>query len=287
MSMISYAQNFEDVVLERAFKDKRDGFYIDVGAGGPISDSVTCHFYEKGWHGINIDPEPQQFALLVRYRPRDINLNVALGEREETRTLHLGGELSTLDLDTAQVHASARLMSGEREIRVNTLAQICDQYCGETEIDFLKIDVESWELQVINGGNWERYRPRIVVVEATAPNSRRPAWDRWEPVLLAHKYRFAYFDGLNRFFVREEDLGLLEHFALPLNFFDDFVRYETVALRKQLEAQLEALREQLEAVYQSRSWRYTRGLRAIARGLRRVMRDHANLMAQSSIEDLG
>ena len=265
-SMISYAQNCEDVILERAFKGKRDGFYIDVGAGSPTVDSVSCHFYGKGWQGINIEPEPRSFALLVRHRPRDVNLNVALGERGETRLLYVGGALSTLDANTARGHASAGAVRDAEAVRVNvtTLARVCETHCGDRAIDFLKIDVENWELQVINGGNWARYRPRVVLVEATAPNSRRATWDRWEPVLLAQHYEFAYFDGVNRFFVRHEDRALLQHFALPPNVFDDFVRYETAALRREL-----------DAVYRSKTWRYTHGLRAIVGGLRRAGRDPA------------
>ena len=249
-------------MLERVFASTRDGFYIDVGAGHHIRHSVTCHFYEKGWHGINVEPEPEYFGLLARYRRRDINLNLALGSREEDRTFYLGDALSTLDIDIADTHVSTGSMQGRRElpVSVTTLGRLCDQYCGATDISFLKIDVEGWESQVICGANWERYRPRVVLVEATFPNSRTPAWDKWEPMLAMNRYRFVYFDGLNRFYVREEDAALEQYFSLPPNAFDQFVLYDTVEARRRL-----------EAVYRTRSWRYTSVLRTFASRLGRAL----------------
>ena len=78
MAMISYAQNREDVLLERVFADVENGFYIDVGAADPVLQSVTKHFYDRGWRGINVEPLPACFHRLQVTRPRDINLNMGL-----------------------------------------------------------------------------------------------------------------------------------------------------------------------------------------------------------------
>src|SRR5215831_3973844 len=87
MSFISYAQNFEDVMLWRALKHIDKGFYIDVGANDPDKDSVTKAFYERGWRGINVEPVPQWFERLEKARPRDLNLQLALGaEPGESRS---------------------------------------------------------------------------------------------------------------------------------------------------------------------------------------------------------
>ena len=77
--MISYAQNFEDVVLDRVFKNVRQGSYIDVGAYDPVEDSVTKTFYDRGWSGINVEPVKTLYQKLVHQRPRDQNMNVAVG----------------------------------------------------------------------------------------------------------------------------------------------------------------------------------------------------------------
>ena len=86
--MISYAQNFEDVMLWRALKNVKNGFYVDVGAGRPELDSVTKHFYEQGWHGINIEPHSEDFLLLAAARPRDVNLNIAIGPQKWTENTY-------------------------------------------------------------------------------------------------------------------------------------------------------------------------------------------------------
>ena len=71
MTFISYSQNFEDVMLWRALKHIKNGFYIDVGANHPEEDSVTKSFYENGWSGINIEPEKEFYELLEEGRESD------------------------------------------------------------------------------------------------------------------------------------------------------------------------------------------------------------------------
>ena len=86
--VISYAQNFEDVMLNRVFADQTTGFYIDVGAMDPVLDSVTKTFYDRGWTGINIEPDARSFASVAAARERDINLNVAVGDKPEVRSFY-------------------------------------------------------------------------------------------------------------------------------------------------------------------------------------------------------
>ncbi|WP_048863371.1 FkbM family methyltransferase, partial [Acidisphaera rubrifaciens] len=88
MTLVSYAQNFEDVLLWRALGDVAGGFYIDAGAWHPDTDSVTRLFHDHGWRGINIEPVAEHHARLAAARPRDLCLNVALGATEGTATLH-------------------------------------------------------------------------------------------------------------------------------------------------------------------------------------------------------
>ena len=78
MPMVSYAQNGEDVVLRRVFAGGPLGFYIDIGANYPSEGSITRHFYEHGWSGINIEPVAGAYRELQAARPRDINLNVGI-----------------------------------------------------------------------------------------------------------------------------------------------------------------------------------------------------------------
>ena len=249
--MISFSQNFEDVILERIFKEQKTGFYIDVGAWEETIDSVTKHFYEKGWCGINVEPLPIYYAKYQESRQRDINLNIAVLEKPGATTLYEipGTGLSTLDQLQSEAHRSKGLEVCERTVDVSTLEAICSTYVVDRVIDFIKIDSEGTELSVLQGGNWERFRPRVLLIEALEPNSKEPAYALWEPFLLENRYIFAYFDGLNRFYVREEEADLLRHFNAPPNVFDSFVTYRTVlAERKadELETRLASAMEKAD-----------------------------------------
>ena len=222
MTMISYAQNREDVLLARLFPGQTDGFYLDVGANHPVEHSVTKHFSEIGWRGINVEPHPIQFGRLVEDRPRDVNLNLGVSDREGTLTFHQAEASGWSTFSTAQA-ANLRAQGigyEERPVAVTTLAEICERHVEPGRaIEFLKIDAESHERAVLEGADFDRWRPRAVVVEATGHQE-------WEPILRASDYRFALFDGINRFYLREEDRDLLPRLEAPANATDDFVPHE-------------------------------------------------------------
>ncbi len=226
MTFVSYAQNFEDVLLWRAFRHLATGFYIDVGAAHPDTDSVTRAFYDRGWRGINIEPAAGFFTRLEAARPRDVNLKVALGAAAGRAAFFsvVGTGLSTLSESAADTYRTQRLDVGREEIDVQTLADVCRRHAAE-DIHFLKIDVEGSEQAVLAGADLRSFRPRIVLVEATAPMSTVETHAEWEPGLLAAGYRFLWFDGLNRFYAAEEHFDeLTAHFRVPVNVFDDALR---------------------------------------------------------------
>jgi FkbM family methyltransferase len=248
--MISYAQNREDVLLQRIFKEREQGFYVDVGAFDPTVGSVTKHFYDKGWRGINLEPG-LVFERLRAERPGDVNLNVAVSDRSGLVTYYehpADPGTSTLapDLDPALAHC--REGRAARCVEAITLREVFERF-QPTEIDFLKIDVEGHERQVLLGNDWARFRPRVLVIEATLPYSNTPCHERWEDVVLQAGYRFAHFDGLNRYYVRREDAALLERFTAPVNVLDQYVPEETVRYfteAGQLRTELEEVRTRLE-----------------------------------------
>lgn len=223
MTAISYAQNFEDVMLWRALGHVRNGFYVDVGAQRADVDSVTRLFYERGWRGINIEPVEQWHQELVAKRPRDVNLKVAAGRAEGEITLNVFGDtgLSTAVDTYASEHDQSGFARQVERVPVRTLKSICEEF-HVAPIHFLKIDVEGFEADVLAGADFNLIRPWIVVVEATLPNSRVTNFEAWEPLLLDARYKFVYFDGLNRFYVAEERRELQENFLAPPNVFDDF-----------------------------------------------------------------
>lgn len=225
MKKVSYAQNFEDVILWRALGNIKGGFYIDVGAAWPNNDSVTKMFYDNGWSGINIEPNTQFFSELVNQRPRDINLNVAIGQHNEIKDFCVvcNTGLSTLDLQMGSKYKKNNFEIANTVVRVRTLVTIFENYFLDSkDVHFLKIDSAGCENSVIKGNNWDRFRPWIVIVDAFYPLSRIQSHFLWEELLLSHRYIFAYADGLNRFYVAEEHSNLLSAFSLPPNVFDGF-----------------------------------------------------------------
>jgi FkbM family methyltransferase len=236
MSFVSYAQNFEDVMLWRALKHVDQGFYVDVGANDPDIDSVTKAFYEQGWRGINIEPIPQWFERLQKERPRDINLQLAAGREPGEITLYEIPDtgLSTAERAFVERHKAERgYQSHEQKVPVETLTNLCERY-HTAPIHFLKIDVEGMEKAVLEGLDFQKIRPWIILVESTLPNSQEECHADWEPLLLDAGYQYAYFDGLNRFYVANEHSELLHAFKAPPNVFDDFT------LRQQQEAEIRA-----------------------------------------------
>ena len=250
MTMISYAQNQEDVLLSRLFPPGRPGFYIDVGANDPVTDSVTKHFYDLGWRGINVEPASHPFERLLQQRDRDVNLNVGLSNKEGTLSFYeFPAELpgsSTFSLGQAEWHHDAGIPFLEREVPVTTLAKICEEHVTGA-IDFLTIDTEGHERQVLEGGDWSRWRPRVVVVEATQPNTLIPTHDQWEHVLTGADYVYATFDGLNRFYLRKEDEDLLPALQAPANVCDDFVPFKYSRAIAELRAEVDASDRHLAA----------------------------------------
>ena len=236
MSFISYAQNHEDVMLYRALREVKGGFYIDVGAQDPVIDSVTKAFYERGWRGINIEPNEEYFRKLQDDRPHDINLLTAVGREPGAisfyEVAHTG--LSTTSAVYARGHAEAGYEVHLRNVACTTLDKICTD-CGVETVHFLKIDVEGSERAVLEGSSFETVRPWMVVVEATEPNSTREVSAEWEHLLVGHRYQFVYFDGLNRFYIAAEHADLARHFSCPPNPFDQYVGYHLWWARGKLE----------------------------------------------------
>ncbi|WP_099240437.1 FkbM family methyltransferase [Synechococcus sp. BDU 130192] len=162
---LSWGQEGEDLVLLRLFP-KKSGFYIDIGAHHPKRFSNTYLFYQKGWNGINIDAKPGSMKLFQKVRSRDVNLEIPIAQEYKKLTYFEFEEpaLNTFSKDLL----IERKVKPIREIKLDCypLSEILDKHLNSRqEIDFMSIDVEGLDLEVLKSNNWEKYRPKIVLVE--------------------------------------------------------------------------------------------------------------------------
>lgn len=234
---VSYAQNYEDVMLWRALGHVGGGFYIDIGAWLPHQDSVTMAFYERGWNGINVEPDPIVFAKLAACRSRDVNLSLAVGQARGYAWMNSisGTGLSTLDEGLASEYRAAGHVLRRHQVEMVSLDELLATYVPPSQdVHFIKIDVEGFESNIINACAWQHVRPWIVVVEATRPQTQQATHSQWEPHLLQAGYLYAYSDGLNRFYIARERESLMLAFKFPPNIFDDFVLIAQVAVEARL-----------------------------------------------------
>ena len=165
----TYSQEGEDMILQRVFSQRREGFYVDVGAHHPFRYSNTYVFYKKGWRGINIDGAPGSMAKFQKYRSRDINIEAVVSSASEPLEFYVFDDQAYNTSSNTQVeHAlqqGAKLIAQHR-LESLSLKKILDKHLpNSTQIDFMSVDVEGFDLDVLKSNDWKRYRPTFLLVE--------------------------------------------------------------------------------------------------------------------------
>jgi len=253
----SFAQNGEDVVLWRALGRIERGRYIDVGAHHPSIDSVTRAFYDRGWRGITVEPVPALAELQRQERPGDLVIEAAITPGPGTSaTLHEIPDtgLSTLDDAISETHRVAGHQIRDLSVPIRTLNDVLDEagWAGN-DIHFLSIDAEGSEAGVLRSIDLQKWRPWILVIESTAPNSTRTTHGDWDDLVSESGYHFCLFDGLSRFYVADERLAELGgSLTAPANVGDNFTTWQQRQTEEAL-AEAESLRR--AAITQSIQWR--------------------------------
>ncbi len=220
---VSYAQNFEDVMLWRALKGVENGFYIDIGAQDPVSDSVSKAFHDLGWRGVHVEPTADYAQRLREEREGDTVLQAIVGPATDHSVIYQieGTGLSTTVAELARQHAGNNFKIEKRDVDSITLDELLDMH-GDREIHWLKIDTEGSEPAVLSSWQKSTVRPWIIVVESVDPLTHKVNSNAWEEKIFSLGYEFAYFDGVNNFYVSHERKNLLKHFDRPPNLFDGF-----------------------------------------------------------------
>jgi FkbM family methyltransferase len=228
--LASFAQNCEDVVLWRALGHVRNGRYIDIGANDPDIDSITRVFYDVGWRGLTVEPVHALAERHRRARPGDFVVEAAVTDAEtDSVILHQIDDtgLSTLVDSVSLGHATRGLHPHDVAVPARRLDDLLDEAgWRDLPIHFMCVDVEGAEAAVLRSIDLTRWRPWVLVIEATAPRSSEQSHDDWEAKVLAADYEFTLFDGLSRFYVAAEHAPTLRAaLSFPACPLDDFTTY--------------------------------------------------------------
>ena len=203
---LSYAQNLEDYHLDLAFAGQSIGTYVDVGGGHPVADNVSFWFYLKGWRGLIVEPQAELAEAYRHVRPRDRVFQGLAGATDGEVEFHIVEGLHGLSsmIQPSAGDATQPAVAYRTETRpVRRLDRLVAE-AGLGTVDFLKIDVEGAEPQVVAGIDFKVFRPRMLVIEAINPGNLVGDASAWEPQVLAAGYEFCLFDRLNRFYVASE-----------------------------------------------------------------------------------
>ena len=164
---ISYSYGGIDSLILNIFKNKNKGFYIDIGCGHPIKNNNTYLLNKKGWHGINIDLDKENIKLFNIFRKKDLNLPIAVSDKEHEADLYFYHEKSALNtISKKNADFQKAKVTSIKKVKTQSINKILENSPYHNQkIDFLSIDVEGSELDILKGFNFEKYSPKVIVVE--------------------------------------------------------------------------------------------------------------------------
>lgn len=168
----AYSQEGEDLLLNRLLNKKRKGVYVDIGAHHPTKISNTYFFYKKGWNGINIDAMPGSMNEFNRIRPNDFNIEAAISNSDQVLEFYEfnAPEFNTFSKEIMEKNLkrdSIKLIK-KHSIQTQKLSKVLDEVSNKIDlltIDFMSIDVEGLDLEVLKSNNWEKYYPNFILAE--------------------------------------------------------------------------------------------------------------------------
>lgn len=304
---VSYSQHGEDVVIWRALGHVPDGFYVDVGAADPTVDSVTRALYERGWRGIHVEALSEYAEQLRTEREGDVVVEAAAGQERGELTFYRvpGTGLSTTVAQEATVAEALGFGVNGVTVPMRTVDDILAEHLPPgRELHVLKVDVEGAEEAVLRGAQLARWRPWVVIVEATRPNSTERTSEAWQHLVTGAGYVPCMFDGLNLWFRRDDLPELHDALSYPACPLDVYKRAgegaaagasatalarakaaQEAAEKRAADAknQLDRTRRRLKELESSPWWRMTRPGRAAVHRAKRWFRPSAGSAAKPAV----
>lgn len=209
---LSFSQEGEDLVLARLFENQtKSGFFVDIGAHHPVRYSNTYYFYRRGWTGLNVDALPGSAKLFRRMRPKDISVESGIGAKEGVLTYFAFNEpaLNTFsEQEAAKKNHPPYHIINKVQLPIMTLAQLLDRHLPKDKaIDFMTVDVEGLDHEVIASNDWNRYRPKVLLVELLDTRFEDLSNHPTAQLLQQHRYKIYARTYNTFFFVDKEAVG--------------------------------------------------------------------------------
>tara|TARA_Y100000816_G_C26030928_1_gene539688 strand:+ start:300 stop:1040 length:741 start_codon:yes stop_codon:yes gene_type:complete len=203
----SSSQFDEDKFLKNFFKNKPIGKYLDLGCFHPVRDNNTYQLYRKGWRGINVDMNSLSIDLFNYFRPKDINLNIGIAKKKGKKTLYFSGDFSPLNtidenhLDFLNKNFNLKEKKIKlRKIQTQNINNVLKKY-KLNKIDFLTIDLEGYEYEILNILNFNKYKINLICIEILSHNLKsKKNRDKILQILKKNNFKLVYKTGVNCFY---------------------------------------------------------------------------------------
>lgn len=209
-TQLAYSQEGEDLVLNRLFDNKHDGIYVDVGANHPLRFSNTHFFYKKGWRGVNIEPNPELHEVLQDIRKEDANINLGVSTEKGELDYYMFNEpaLNTFSKKEADEYLLKQEYSliKKCKVKVDTLEAILDniELIKNKSIDFMSIDAEGFDLKVLASNSFDKYSPKVVLIEILGIGKISDVFENEVYVFLIEKGYDLYLRTGNTFIFKKD-----------------------------------------------------------------------------------
>lgn len=199
----SYSQEKEDLVLDKLLEGKKNGFYVDIGACDPKRFNNTYFFYKKGWNGINIEPDVNNYKKFLSERKRDTNLNMGISDERKTLVFYkfIPAGISTFSKKDAEEYKRLGYkFINTVKVKADRLENVLLKCCRNKKIDFFSIDTEGYDLKVLKSNDWKKFRPSLICIESFEHHKsggEQKEYDYIEPFLSKVEYVKVFENGLN------------------------------------------------------------------------------------------